>query len=44
MEKKNDVGQDEQELERTLEVAEIDDEDLEDVAGGHNGNCGCVPK
>lgn len=27
-----------------LEVTELDDEDLEDAAGGHNGNCGCVPK
>ena len=45
MEEKKDVTQDEQELDQTLEVSELDDEDLEDAAGGgHNGNCGCVPK
>lgn len=27
-----------------FEVTELDDEDLEDAAGGSNGNCGCVPK
>jgi natural product precursor len=25
----------------TLEVAELEDEDLEDVSGGNN-NCGCI--
>lgn len=44
MDEKKEAPKDDQELEQTFEVAELEDEDLEDVAGGHNGNCGCVPK